>query len=137
MNQIKRMAGLMSWSAVTTTSVALVFFVVLSLLSTLSWSHEQAIVLQPGSPMAAKLLPYEIYEILIPVDTLTPGQTYSVGLTWDGGLSQEIVVKRKKKELEADYGELYEKSDFKRRRGGADKAIDKRRLKDDIESTNF
>ena len=81
------MAGLMSMSAVTTTSVALVFFVVLSLLSTLSWSHEQAIVLQPGSPIVAKLLPYEIYEILVPVHTLTPHQQYSVGLSWDGGLS--------------------------------------------------
>lgn len=59
-----------SWSAVATTSMACLFLVVLSLLSTLSFSYESAIVLQPGSPMIATLAPYEIYEIIVPVDTL-------------------------------------------------------------------
>ena len=49
-------------------------FVAFSLLSTLSFSHESAIVLQPGSPLIATLAPYELYEILVPVDSLTENQ---------------------------------------------------------------
>ena len=58
-----------SWSAIATSSMALIM-VALSMLSTCSFSYESAIVLQPGSPMIAVLSPYEIYEILVPVETL-------------------------------------------------------------------
>ena len=51
-------------------AVTVLLFVGLSLLSTLSFSYESAIILQPGSPMVATISPYEVYEILVPVDTL-------------------------------------------------------------------
>lgn len=57
-------------SAILTTSLALLLLVGLTLLSTVSFSYESAIVLQPGSPMIATVTPYEIYEILVPVDSL-------------------------------------------------------------------
>ena len=50
--------------------MTVLLFVGLSLLSTLSFSYESAIILQPGSPMVATISPYEVYEILVPVDTL-------------------------------------------------------------------
>jgi len=57
-------------SAILTTSLALLLLVGLTLLSTVSFSYESAIVLLPGSPMIATVTPYEIYEILVPVDSL-------------------------------------------------------------------
>jgi len=61
------------------------FVVGLSLLSTLSFSYESAIVLQPGSPMIATIAPYEVYEILVPVDTLLEHQSYEIKASWNGG----------------------------------------------------
>lgn len=75
----------LSWSAVATTSMTLIILVGLSLLGTLSFSYESAIVLQPGSPMIATLAPYEIYEILVPTDTLNEHQQYQIVASWNGG----------------------------------------------------
>ena len=70
-------------------------FVGLSMLSTVSFSYDSAIVLQPGSPMIAKVTPYEIYEILVPTNTLNENQNYQIVASWNGGLSQDIIIKRK------------------------------------------
>ena len=59
-----------SVSVLATTSAALIVLVTLSLLSTLSFSYESAIVLKPGSPLVSRLSPYEVYEILVPTDSL-------------------------------------------------------------------
>lgn len=51
-------------------SATLALLVVCSLLSTLSLSYDSAIVLRPGSPLISKVAPYEVYEILVPTDSL-------------------------------------------------------------------
>jgi len=76
-----------SWSTVAHASIALILFVVLSLLSTVSFSYESSIYLQPGSPMVTSLAPYEVYEILVPVDSLKEGTEYWILASWNGGLS--------------------------------------------------
>ena len=96
-----------SVSAVATTSFALVSFVGLTLLSTLSFSYESAIVLVPGSPMVAMISPYEIYEILVPVDSLIVEEQYEIRPSWNGGHSADIIIKRKKLDFESSLDELY------------------------------
>lgn len=67
-----------SSSAIATTSSAILLLVGLSFLSTLSFSYESAIVLQPGSPMITTISPYEVYEILVPVESLLEGVDYQI-----------------------------------------------------------
>ena len=72
------MAAAQTWPSapVLASSLAFLLLLALSLLSTMSFSFESAIVLQPGSPIVATIDPYEVYEILVPVDSLLEAQTY-------------------------------------------------------------
>mmetsp|Transcript_15151 Transcript_15151/g.19174 ORF Transcript_15151/g.19174 Transcript_15151/m.19174 type:complete len:124 (-) Transcript_15151:672-1043(-) len=110
----------------------LLFLVGLSLLSTLSFSYESAIILQPGSPLVATIAPYEVYEILVPVDTLNEHQEYKIVASWNGGQSQDVLIKRKAREFDATIDQLYDQSDFKQRRAHA---FAKKRLKDNRPSS--
>ncbi len=97
-----------SVSAIATTSVALVLLVGLSFLSTVSFSYESAIVLQPGSPMIATITAYEVYEILVPVDSLNEEQQYQIVASWNGGQSQDVLIKRKQLDFDQQAEQLYE-----------------------------
>ena len=104
----------------------------LTLLSTQSFSYESSIVLRPGAAMIAKLDPYDIYEILVPVDSLNVGQTYMIVSSWNGGQSQDVLIKRKR--LEYDSNGLYDQSDFKKRKSHA---FARKALKDSRPSSDF
>ena len=82
--------------------------------------------------MIATLAPYELYEILVPVETLNEHQNYQIIASWNGGQSQDIIIKRKKKELNTE--ELYEGSDFKQRK---EKSFAWKKLKDNRPSSQF
>ena len=45
--------------------------------------------------MVAHVAPYEMYEVLVPTDSLTVGQEYQIVASWNGGHSQDVLIKRK------------------------------------------
>jgi len=57
-----------------------------------------------------------MYEILVPVDSLIEGTEYQIVSSWNGGHSQDILIKRKQRDFDAQMVELYDNSDFKKRK---------------------
>ena len=80
------------------------------------------------------MAPYEMYEILVPVDSLLELQQYKIIASWNGGQSQEVVIKRKQRTSFDRDDELYGQSDFKKRK---EVSFAKKSLKDQRISSQF
>ena len=67
--------------------------------------------------------------------TVTEYQQYQIVASWNGGQSQDIIIKRKQKEFDAEYADsLYEGSDFKQRK---EVQFARKKLKDQRPSSQF
>ena len=76
--------------------LATTLLIILTALSNYSFSLDSAIVLQPGSPIAAtRIQPFDVYEILVPADTLLKGRQYQVISSYNEASNLEVVIKRK------------------------------------------
>lgn len=58
-------------------------------------------------------MPYEFYEVLVPVDSLTSDESYYIRTSYKGASGTDTVLKRKKADYDSDAE--YNSSDFKQR----------------------
>ena len=77
------------------TYVATTLLIALTALSSYSFSLDSSIILQPGSPIATTIMPYEVYEILVPADSLLTGRQYKVISSYNEASNLEVIIKRK------------------------------------------
>ena len=94
-------------------SVTFALLLVLASLTIQTWSYETSIVLLPFLPQQVYIKPYEFYEILVPLESLEPNDSYYIKTSFVGAQSIDIFLKRKK--LALDENALYENSNFNRR----------------------
>ena len=57
--------------------------------------------------------PFEVYEVLVPVDSLEAGTGYNIKKSFTPASATDTIIKRKK--VEYDFDNEYESSDFNRR----------------------
>ena len=91
-------------------SATFALLLVLASLMIQTWSYETVIVLLPYLPQQVYIKPYEFYEILVPVDSLEPNDSYYIKTSFVGAESIDIFLKRKK--IALDEATLYENSNF-------------------------
>ena len=86
-------------------------------LCVLGWQVEESLVLRPGSPLSTHIEPFEVYEVLIPTQSLTPHLEYQIKVSSGGGAS--LMPRLKRKPAEKRELETYSKSDFAKRHKSA------------------
>ena len=59
--------------------------------------------------------PYEFYEILVPVESLTADCDYLIRASYKGATSSDVAIKRKIKTIDADSDELVENSFYSKK----------------------
>ena len=94
-------------------SATFALLLVLASLMIQTWSYETVIVLLPYLPQQVYIKPYEFYEILVPLDSLEPNDSYYIKTSFVGAESIDIFLKRKK--IALDEATLYENSNFNQR----------------------
>ena len=104
-------------STTVATYVATTLLIALTALSSYSFSLDSSIILQPGSPIATTILPYEVYEILVPADSLLSGRQYKVISSYNEASNLEVIIKRKLRPQ--DVKKVYRDSDFNKRKGSS------------------
>ena len=76
-------------------------------------SQIDTIVLLPNTPQIVSLDPFEVYEVLIPVDSIEADTTYAIKKSFIAASATDTIIKRKK--LEVDIDAQFEDSDFNKR----------------------
>lgn len=75
---------------------------------------QSMVLLESGAPSVVNMVPYELYDVYIPVVQIQSNTEYSIQASFDGGYSVEIMMKRK---AISTGDSLDKKSDFKKRFG--------------------
>lgn len=57
--------------------------------------QDAPIILLPNKPINLEVLPYELYDLYVPVSALDENQGYWIKSSFLGGLAIEIIMKRK------------------------------------------
>ena len=91
--------GVSTMTASLTTSILLLLFI--ACLTVQIWSCETSFIVQPGTTRVVRLIPFDQYEVLVPVDSLESGQSYYIRQTSESS-SYDTIVKRKKVDKEID-----------------------------------
>lgn len=57
--------------------------------------QDAPIILMPNKPINLEVMPYELYDLYVPVSALDESQGYWIKSSFLGGLVIEIIMKRK------------------------------------------